>query len=147
MSIVTVSFEHVWLSVFRGVSWLSPFRAVCMQALHQLSRLKFWELSFSTILRLHRHSSVSSSIPDRMPASLPSASRPNTIASKSGMVEAESSRDSGSTSNAIRSTWGHRDSDLSFPVLHFLLLHATPGSSTIPNSFGPVGIAKVRPFV
>ena len=44
MSIVTVSFEHVWLSIFRAVSWLLPSRAVCMQALHQLSRLKFWEL-------------------------------------------------------------------------------------------------------
>jgi len=29
-----------------------------------------------------------------------------------------------------------------------LELHAAaPGSSTIPNSFGPVGIAKVRPFI
>src|SRR6185369_1503909 len=102
MSIVTVSFEHVWLSVFLAVSWLLPFRAVCRQGSRQLSCLSLWALSFSTILRLHRHSSVSSNIPGRTPASLPSASRPNTSASRSGMVETESSRGSGSTSSASR---------------------------------------------
>lgn len=48
MSIVTVSFEHVWLSVFRVVSWLSPSRAVCMQVSRQLSCLSLWGLSWVT---------------------------------------------------------------------------------------------------
>ena len=116
MSIVTVSFEHVWLSVFRAVSWLSPLLAVCMQGSRQLSRLTLWGLSFSTILHLRRHSIVSSSTLCSSPTMKHGAilrisianskgSRPSTNASKFGMAGTESSRGNGSTNSANQSAW------------------------------------------
>lgn len=62
MSIVTVSFEHVSLSVFGAVSWLSPSRVVCMQALRQLSRPSLWVVSlFIPTAPYYRRCSLSKS--------------------------------------------------------------------------------------
>ena len=46
MSTVSFSLHHVAVFVFRAVSSLSPFRAVCMQGLRQLSCLSLWVVSF-----------------------------------------------------------------------------------------------------
>ena len=45
MSIVTVSFEHVWLSVFRVLLWPSLFRVAGSEVLLQLSCLTLWVVS------------------------------------------------------------------------------------------------------
>lgn len=47
MSIVGLSLHRVWLSIFAALLWLSLFRPVCTQGLHQLSRLSLWACSFN----------------------------------------------------------------------------------------------------